>query len=356
MKFSLWMTATLLMVWGCSSQPEVDISNIDFELDFKRADQQMYACAQALHDQPQMDPFEAYETFLKEDRDFYLALLGIEHIDLQQTDGQLLADSLIINNICPLLADSSMYQLLDTIQRAFPSTYDLKSQIAAPIKRLIYHFTLDSLEIPSFRTYANGYIPDGTTQSVDQLQILPGFIGIGLHYFLGEGFQYYPRDVPQYVRTQFQPEYIDVVLVSALSEGMVSPIVVQKQPTLLDKIIQAGIKQYFMDQLLPQTPDSLKLFYSQSHMEFAEEYEAFLYKDVIDHLYDIDFVVHRDYLGNKPYSTHISEDAPPRVGQFIGWKIVHAYMKRNPDITLPQLCRMRNYSLIFKEAKYRPNL
>jgi len=148
---------------------------------------------------------------------------------------------------------------------------------------------------------------------------------------------------------------MDVVLVSALAEGMVAPVDPGSQPTLLDKIIQSGIKQYFVDQLLPETPDSLKLYYSSEQIAWADEYEAFLYKDVISHLYDIDFVVHRDYLGNKPYSTHISQEAPPRIGQYIGWKIVNAYTKRHPEITLPQLCGMTDYDRIFKEARYRPN-
>jgi len=339
----------------CQQKQPIDLSEIEYELDFKRLDSQMYRCAKALHEDTTMDIYTAYEQYLKSDREFYLQLLGINYSGEAGSMNASLMDSLVANNICTLLQDRSMYRLLDTIQMVFPENYDFKNRLSPPIKRLIYYFSIDSLEIPAFRTFANGYIPDGSMRTVDQLQVLPDYIGLGLHYFMGEHFPYYPVNVPQYIRKQFQPEYMDVVLVSALAEGMVAPVDPGSQPTLLDKIIQSGIKQYFVDQLLPETPDSLKLYYSSEQIAWADEYEAFLYKDVISHLYDIDFVVHRDYLGNKPYSTHISQEAPPRIGQYIGWKIVNAYTKRHPEITLPQLCGMTDYDRIFKEARYRPN-
>ncbi len=343
------------LLTACQQNQQIDLSVIEYELDFKRLDSQMYTCAKALHEDSTMDIYTAYEQYLKSDCEFYLQLLGIPYqSEIRPMDSSIM-DSLVAHNICTLLQDSSMYQLLDTIQVVFPENYDFSDRLSPPIKRLIYHFSIDSLEIPAFRTFANGYIPDASIRTVDQLQVLPEYIGLGLHYFMGENFPYYPVNIPQYIRRQFQPEYMDVVLISALAEGMVIPVDPGSQPTLLDKLIQSGIKQYFVDQLLPETPDSLKLYYSSEQLTWAEEYEAFLYKDIISHLYDTDFVVHRDYLGNKPYSAHISQEAPPRIGQYIGWKIVKAYKKRHPEVSLPQLCKMTDYNNIFKEARYRPN-
>jgi len=349
-----WIVVILLIV-SCETRDNIDVDQIEYEMDFQRIDLKMYNCAQALAQNPQLDYWQAYQTYLVEDRDFYWQLLGIKDANQIQTYTMGHRDSLIAKNMGSLLADSSMYQLLDTIQTQFPDSFPFKARLTPPIKRLIYHFGKDSLDIPAFRTFANGYIPNGGLQMVDQLQVLPEFMGLGLHFFMGADFPFYPANIPAYLRKQFAPTYLETVVVSALAEGMVAPLPIDKQPTLLDRIVRTGIKQYFMDQLLPDTADSLKLYYTTQQIDWANEYEAFLYRDIISHLYEIDFVVHRDYLGQKPYSTHISQEAAPRIGQFIGWKIVKQFMKRNPDVNLADLCIRQDYDTIFKEAKYRPD-
>jgi hypothetical protein len=39
---------------------------------------------------------------------------------------------------------------------------------------------------------------------------------------------------------------------------------------------------------------------------------------------------------------------------WMGWQIVDAYRKRNPKTTLPELMKISDAQLIFKESKYRP--
>ena len=143
-------------------------------------------------------------------------------------------------------------------------------------------------------------------------------------------------------------------MVAEIAEGMVAPIDLTRQPTLLDKMIRAGIKQYFMQQLLPHTPDSLRLSYSARQMEWANLYEARIYKELIPHLYKIDFNLHRDFMAEKPYTTQLSLDSAPRVGEFAGWKMVAAYMRLHPEENLESLTERQDYETIFKESRYKP--
>ena len=338
------------LLTACDTQGDRKFDNVLVDMDFKRLDLPMYLCASRFRSDSALDAFEMYREYFHKDREYYLESLAIPSHRMRE--GQ--ADSLLARALIPLVADTSMYQLLDTIQQVFPPDYPFEKEIEPILKRLIGIFGKDSLLIPPFRTFANGFVPKGDSRSVDQLQVLPTFYGIGLHYFLGKDFPYYPASIPVYIRKRFDKEYLPVLIASSISEGMVPEVDPRSQPALIDHIIRKGIAQYFLDQLLPDTPDSLKFSYSTPQMAWAESFEPALYKGIIPQLYSTDYLEYRDYLEERPFSSQISREAPPRIGQFLGWKIVKAYMENNPATSLTELISDKNYTQIFKSANYRP--
>lgn len=348
----LALISSLLWLAGCDSANKVP--RIEINLDFQRTDLDMYACAQALHDTPQLSYQAAYDTYLSKDKSFYYELLSLPYNIPGIQPGHSLVDTLIARNMCSLLADSNTYVLLDTVRRAFPDTYDFLPLITPMLKRFQYQFAEDSIQLPAFRTHINGYIPESQLAQVDLIFISPSYISFGLHYLLGENYRFYPYTLPSYIRKRFQTRYLPVHLAQEMAEGVVAPIDPAGQPSLLDKIIREGIKLYFCEQLLPEMSDSMHLFYTGSQLEWATYYEADIYKMLSPHFYSTDFQFHNAYLGEQPYTLELSEESAPRLGQFAGWQIVRAYMKRFPDIPLRELCRRTDYETIFKEARYRP--
>ena len=49
----------------------------------------------------------------------------------------------------------------------------------------------------------------------------------------------------------------------------------------------------------------------------------------------------------------IDNETPGRIGQWIGWQIVRAYVQNNPDISATQLLKT-DYKTIFEKSKYKP--
>lgn len=335
---------------SCNTQSDRQFDNISLDLDIKRLDIGMYQCAGKIRSDSTLNLFETYREFFQEDREYYIESLGIPVNRMRE--GQV--DSLLARTLIPLVADSSMYQLLDTIQQVFPADYPFEQQMLPLLKRLVGYLGEDSLEIPPFRMFANGFVPKGDSRSIDQLQVLPSYYGIGLHYFLGKGYPFYPANVPVYIRKRFDKIYLPVLVASSISEGMVPEVNPRSQPTLIDHMVRKGIAQFFLDKLLPDTPDSLKFFYTSEQMAWAERFEPALFKEIIPDLYSTDYLQYRDYLEERPFSAQISQEAPPRIGQFLGWKIVRAYIEENPSISLAELIASQDYTGIFKSAKYRP--
>jgi hypothetical protein len=50
----------------------------------------------------------------------------------------------------------------------------------------------------------------------------------------------------------------------------------------------------------------------------------------------------------------VGEKCPGRIGQWVGWQIVNAYMNAHKDVTLPELMNQRDAQKLFKESKYKP--
>ena len=333
---------------ACSPQSDIDLDSISIDWKFRRLDTQMYECAQALKQDSTLDTFQAYEQYFAQDRGYYLESLGLPFSEERK------ADSLLAKSLVSLVLDPNMYQLLDTIQQVFPPQFPFDSMLVPLVKRLSAFYPGDSLEIPTFCTFANGYFAGGDSRSVDQIQVLPHYFGIGLHFFLGKDFPYYPNLVPNYIRRRFDKQYIETLVATSIAEGMVPEVDPRGQPALLHHVVRKGIVQYFINQLLPNTPDSTLLFYTSPQIEWAETYEPALYKEILPQLYSTDFLQYRDFLEEKPFSTQIAQDAPPRIGQFLGWKIVRSYMDKNPQIGLNELAENQDYEAIFKEASFRP--
>lgn len=346
----------LLLGWviACNRDPNGDIKNIELSLDFERVDSLMYECSRSLSTQSEIDILEAYKTHLEPEKTFFYEYLGLNRYrsspGLEGNDSQL--DTLLANELEPFLHDPNVFQLLDTIQSTFPSGFPFKEEILPPLKRIKKYFP-DS-QFPAFRTHVNNYASGGDYSTVDQFVSIPGYISFGLHYFLGAEWPYYPANIPKYMRKRFSPEYAPVLLVRNVAEEFVIPLSIKRQPHLLERMIHSGIKQYFIHQMLPNTADSLLFLYSKEQMEWAELFEQEIYEELSAKFYNTDVLVQRDYLSEKPYTTSLSLESAPRLGEYAGYKIVAAYMRRNPKITLAELCEMDDFQTIFRESRYKP--
>lgn len=332
---------------GCEEEKDADVADVSMDLEVTRIDSLMMAFAEAIREEDSIDIWSAYERFVAPERDWFAAYLLLPPGIDPRTQ-----DSLMTRSLGAALKNEGLYTLLDTVSKTFPYSMDLADVIDAPLKRLQGEFP--EVQLPRFTAHVNGYPIEGDWNSVDQVAAFPGIISLGLHYFMGAEWPNYPAGIYAYQRRRMVPEYMETALVSWIAEEFIRPIPPTEQVPLLDYMIRAGIKQEFLHRLLPYTPDSILLGYTASQMQWANTFEAANFKLLKPLLFETDQKYERDYIMDKAYTSELSLESAPRIGEYIGWKMVLAYLEQNPDITLEQLCEESDYGMIMREAKYKP--
>ena len=62
----------------------------------------------------------------------------------------------------------------------------------------------------------------------------------------------------------------------------------------------------------------------------------------------------KHYVEERPSIPEIGNKCPGRIGQWLGWKIVKAYMKNNPDVSLADLMAEKDAKKIFDHSRFKP--
>lgn len=336
------------------SSPNADIEGISLTLDVKRTDSLLFAAAKAFRNQAHPDTFAIYQQFLQQDRDFWIELSPFYEKMQKDSVSTAVKDSILSLYYGRFLADSNGYKLLDSVKKKIPYNFPFEERLTPLFKRVKKH--LPEAKIPKIRTYISGYTPPGIMPQVDQtLPTISGeYFGIGLHYWMGAKFFYYSPDIPVFIKKRFDLRFLEVVIATQIGDDVVPEVDLRNNPSFLDKVIRLGIRQNLIDALLPNEPDSMKLYYSDKQMYWADLYEKNIYKEIVQSLYSKDFTVHQKYISEKPFTSDLAQESAPRLAQYFGWKVVQSYLKNHPEVRITQLIERTDYETIWKESKYKP--
>lgn len=337
------------LVVSCTEEKDSDVKDMVLDLEVSRIDSLMFEFGKAVRKDDSLSFWVAYEEYVQPEADFFATYLFLPP-QLQQPSRQ--RDSLMTTLLGQALRDTALFQLLDTVRKIFPYEESLADRISAPLKRLQILFP--GIQLPRFTAHVNGYPIQGDWNQVDQVASYPGVISFGLHYFMGQDWPMYPAGIYGYQRRRLTPDLMDVALVNTIAEEFVSPVSPTAQVTLLDYVVRAGIKQVFLHQLLPYTPDSVLLSYTASQMDWATIYESANYKLLKPSLFETGQKFERDYISDKAFTSELAQESAPRLGEFIGWKMVSAYVEKHPEVSLEELCETTDYEMIMRESRYKP--
>ncbi|MCZ2356155.1 MAG: hypothetical protein LC115_05610 [Bacteroidia bacterium] len=349
-RFFICITFVVVLLNSCKhsgsdvQMPEVVQEKVpEAPINFKRADLELRKAYVLHQQQPKLSNREIYNQIFLPDKYFY--------IDWLYGGDSLLSDSIIAQDLVGFSLDIHTQQLIDSVLKFYPENHDFVSGIQSAMNRLRQHIP-DAI-IPRFRTYISGYSMPGT-QTMDQLHLSEQYAGIGLHYFLGDSFKFYPSDIPKFVRKKCKPEMILPNLFFSYIGFYQKELSMKKSPSLLDEMIYYGIKYYFLDIVLPDVPDSVKIGYTAEQMDWAQHFPKEIYNDLIPMLYSKDFLKYEKYVRERPFTPNVSRDSPGRLGHYVGWQIIRSYMKNNPKTTLTDLLTAQNYEQLFKNSGYKP--
>lgn len=176
---------------------------------------------------------------------------------------------------------------------------------------------------------------------------------VGLDFFIGPEATFKPLQLPAYIQKRYTQRHlvpgIAKFIASSYSE-------LGKENTLLSEMIDIGKVLYFTGQLLPCTPDSLIIGYSPTEMKNVADNREIIWANLIENdlLYNTEEMMKQKFLGERPSIAEISKNCPGRVGAYIGWEIVAAYMDQNENVTMQDLLAEKNHNKIFDKSRYKP--
>ncbi|MEJ2003968.1 MAG: gliding motility lipoprotein GldB [Cyclobacteriaceae bacterium] len=310
---------------GCVEQPDVSDSRVEVEIT------------------------ELQDVVTKlETRDDMIAFLNdnpvVAEIFLKRS--QYPNDSIMITEMLSRFSNPSIDTLHMEIERVFGDLSGLKSDLNEAYTHINYYYP--EFGVPRIKTVMSGIEHD--------LFLSDSLLLIGLDYFLGEGAKFRPNGLFQYMLSRYTPEKIvpSVMLLYGISPRWNKTDVNNK--TMLADMIAYGKAYYFAKHMMPCMPDSAIISYTSDEISGVRNNAQTVWAHFLENelLFETSHMVKKKYLDERPKTYEVGDAAPGRIGTWVGWDIVRAYMNENPDVTLQELMAETDAQKILDGSNYAP--
>lgn len=322
------------MISCTSSNPlEIDVSGIEAEVKIERLDQKLF----------QAKPSE----LAKLNREFLTSYgeLWETYVSVMLRAGSP-NDSLIDISLERFINDPVMKQVYQDIQIEFADLTELENELEGAFKHLKFYFP-DS-KVPRIVAY-NSVFNYGVST-------FEGFIGLGLDMYLGPKNRTVEKIstemMPQFVKDKMLKEYMVVDVMRGWFEANYMNEL-NGGDDFLTNIIYHGKIMYALDALLPKTAPHLKIRFTPEQYAWCLDNESNIWKTLVDEklLYSTNQADINKFIEEAPFTSGLPQNSPGRVGVFVGWQMVIAYMNEFPEKKLPDLIKENNPRMILKFYK-----
>ncbi len=251
------------------------------------------------------------------------------------------------------LSNKSLTFLIDTTHQIFGDFKDIEEDFSKTFKYYLHYFP--EATCPDIYTFISEF---SYQRFLFESEDGRDGIGIGLDLFMGEDFPYKKIDpmnpsFSAYLTRSFNKEHLVKKSMELFIEDKMG---FPKGNRMLDHMIHNGKKLYILDRLMPFVQDSVIMEYSKEQMEWVNDNElemwAFFFKEKL--FYESNGSKINKYINPSPNSPKMPEKAPGMTGNFLGWKIVEAYMEKNPELSLTDLINISDAQEILDQSKYKP--
>jgi hypothetical protein len=256
-----------------------------------------------------------------------------------------LDDTLNIIQLHQFVTDPLNQKLFDSVNAEFPNLEFLETGLTAGFKQFHYYFPEKS--IPDVFSYVSGLLYELP------VQFFKGDMIIALDMYLGELEEYRRMRIPLYQVEKMNRDYL---VRDAMFELYFYHFTVKPGKDFLQMMINKGKHLYFLDAVIPETPDHIKIGYPEEKLQWCFDNEENIWSFIIENelLYDSDAGINRTFFIDGPFTSDFSSDSPARIGEWIGWQVVRAYMNSNPEITPEQLFQEQDAQKILSQSGYKP--
>ncbi len=245
------------------------------------------------------------------------------------------------------ITDPLTKEIYQTTMKKFPDISNIKADFDDAFSYYAYYYPNN--KIPIVYTYVSSLDYQLPIKYLDSIMI------IALDMYLGADCKYYSQlGAPAYITSRYSKEYIvaDCIKEMAFTNMQFE----NAKVTLLDQMITEGKRLYFAESMLPETNDTILIGYPLLKLEWAKKNEANIWGYIIQNnlLFTTDSKKIMKFMGEAPFTSFFQKDSPGRIGAWVGWQIVRAYMNNNANSKLQDMLNEKNAQKILNISKYKP--
>ena len=204
-------------------------------------------------------------------------------------------------------------------------------ELITAFKYLRYYFP--NLFVPSSIVYFNSLFHTNVYCGKKEL-------GIGMECYLGPNSPSVKRlpnqEFFQWLKNSMRLDYLKR---DVLSAWIISNYISENNNSLVEQMIRWGKIIYLVERCIPDYKKNCLLRYPPEKFDWAEKNESSVWKYLVNEQLlfsknerDISFLINEG-----PFTIGLPEKSPDRLGQYIGWKMVHDYMDEHENISLRDL-------------------
>lgn len=273
-------------------------------------------------------------------------LAAMQHEFLPFLDADL-NDSSNIRSIRNFITDTTLRRLYEVSAQVFPEPNGLRASLTQAVRRYHYHFP--EAMIPQYYLYISGVHHEIPVMAGEDAVV------VATDCYLGQDFDYYQKlGIPMYRISRMTPEHIVNDIMTEMYVAYIEST--EKTNTILDEMIRAGKRLYFLEAMQPDLPGHILTGYNPAQLSWVEKHEGELWAFFIGEgvLYSSDFMMIRKLFGDGPFTQDFSTDAPARLGEWTGWQIVRKFADRHPNLSLAEIMNITDNQEILEGSKYKP--
>ena len=320
----------LLVMASCQKQEsaykaKLDIKAEPYELEFDRYEEVLF----------NLDTAD-FQTELMNVQDHYRVFLSG---DLNNPDA--------VRYLKDFATDPFSVSLYHKVKTAFPDLKQVEPIMEEVVARFHYYYPDIPLPQKAF-TCVSGILAD-----VPPVQIIDDQFVISLDWYLNGDEVYDQVGMPRYMSIRRNVSTLAKEVAECLYMNYIYEW--RKQGQVVGEMVFYGRRNFFVEAMCPELPDSVLLGYSSDQWRWAVENEGQVWADVVGsrRLYDAGLDAYMLFFGDGPFTQAYSNDAPSRLGEFFGLNIIRSYAS-NHEFRLQDLMKRKDLQEIFQDSGYKP--
>lgn len=239
----------------------------------------------------------------------------------------------------------------------------LQIELFQEVGNIFSSFEEEDMGLSNLFRHIKYYFPEQKTPKVitvtndvdyeNRIILADTLLFLGLDNYLGQEHKYY-GGFQRYVAKLLDRKFMVSDVASAFAKKVVPR---PRDRSYLARMVYFGKELFLKDKLMPHAKDEIKIGYTPDEMDWATANEEPIWRNFVEneYLYSTEIKLNQRFLDPAPFSKfglELDNESPGRLGRYIGWQIVRAFMEEN-EVDLKQMLTMPAEE-IFKKSKYKP--